>query len=322
MRRPFLRQKAISNPSAFGPENITRYGLEIKMKIKGIHINTEMVPLVLDGRKTRASFPIKLQPNLNIPLGFCTDSADKGNIDKFGFGSSEMGGNNLYVKPQYRKGDILFVQETWGWASITDGNDDNLGVYGHPVYKADVGTEREMDSRLVYPEKWISSTQMPYKAARIFLHVTGVEVQLIQGITEQDAIKEGARDFPKPSDRHAGWDDRWIKGFCSDCRYFDLSTGLRKCYFKCETDKPEFRTSHGCNSGFALRSDEEFEPARFRFAHWWDMCDKTYLYHWASNPWVWAYYFERITKEEAEKALSGLSDSSMKRSYPILNHIY
>jgi hypothetical protein len=43
--------------------------------------------------------------------------------------------------------------------------------------------------------KWRPSIYMPREAARIFLRVTNVRVERVQEITEEDAVKEGAKAY-------------------------------------------------------------------------------------------------------------------------------
>ena len=89
--------------------------------------------------------------------------------------------NQNYIadnKQPYRKGDILYVRETWAKDS-----------FGHYVYKTDYeGTTLSPDW------KWQPSIHMPKEAARIWLKVTDIRVERLQDITEEQAKAEGAID--------------------------------------------------------------------------------------------------------------------------------
>ena len=84
---------------------------------------------------------------------------------------------------KYQVGDILWVRETWS-------KDEN----GEYVYRTNYGTTED-DSFPPSMFKWKPSIHMPREAARIFLKVTNVRVERLQDITEEEAIKEGAKAY-------------------------------------------------------------------------------------------------------------------------------
>lgn len=81
-----------------------------------------------------------------------------------------------FLPAPYSVGDRLWGRETW-----TKGADDYL------YYRADntVFDDLWMDS------PWRSSSQMPRWASRITLEVTGVRVERVEEISEEDALAEG-----------------------------------------------------------------------------------------------------------------------------------
>jgi len=83
----------------------------------------------------------------------------------------------------YQVGDILWVKETWL-------EDDNGDIH----YRA-TATQVDLEWMAVGGWKWKSSMFMPKKHARIKLLVTGVNVQNVQDITEEDALAEGVGVF-------------------------------------------------------------------------------------------------------------------------------
>ncbi len=145
--------------------------------MKPIIFSTPMVQAILDGRKTQTRRLIK---DKDITNNFDID------VD---------GSAYAYINPEtgdscpptaiakYQVGDILWVRETW--------SRDESGEY---VYRTNYGTTED-DSFPPSVFKWKPSIHMPREAARIFLLVTNVRVERVQDITEDEAIKEGAKAY-------------------------------------------------------------------------------------------------------------------------------
>ena len=87
-------------------------------------------------------------------------------------------------RPPYKPGDILYVRETWH---------RDVARY---MYKADYSENEKfyMGGKEIQI-KWQPSIHMPKKAARLFLRVTGVWVERLQDISDEDAEKEGCEDY-------------------------------------------------------------------------------------------------------------------------------
>lgn len=130
--------------------------------MKPILFNTEMVRAILEGRKTETRRVVK------FPEGMTGRLPRNANDHLF---------YPCGIKyPPYKKGEILYVRETWAeWSA------------GY-VYKAD-GDASEYP--LSFVDKWRPSIHMPKEAARIFLRVTDVRAERLRDITEADAVKEG-----------------------------------------------------------------------------------------------------------------------------------
>lgn len=104
--------------------------------------------------------------------------------------------------PYGRPGDRLWVRETWGLHAYGDetewlrGPVADAGVLQSwcPAYRADWDA---------HPEGcyWRSPVTMPRWASRITLEVTGVRVERLQDISEEDARAEGVEPFD------TGWHD-------------------------------------------------------------------------------------------------------------------
>ncbi len=138
--------------------------------MKPILFNTEMVQAILKGRKTVTRR--KIDRDIT---NFC-------DVDTDGTLLNYQNCDGDFINPvdlcRYRKGDILWVRETWCYHKIGS-------WYG---YRAD-GDYRDLDLR------WKPSIHMPKVAARIFLKVTDARVERLQDITEEQAKKEGCEGF-------------------------------------------------------------------------------------------------------------------------------
>jgi len=164
------------------------------MAEKPIFFNTKMIQAILDGRKIMTRRTVK-----NIPEG-------THRVEQIGESLFEahwgIHGNSMFldgateIKCPYQPGDILWVRETW--ASYCDECESNQGegykdatcAYGdcnRYAYKA--------DDDGCPGGKWRPSIHMPKEAARIFLRVKTVRVERLQDITEEQAVKEGAKAY-------------------------------------------------------------------------------------------------------------------------------
>lgn len=151
------------------------------MSVKPILFNTEMVNVILDGRKTvtrRVIKPVHLQVLESQYHIEHPEVSEKILIKKL-------------CDPPYKKGDILYVRETWNFLPF-------LKEY---IYKADA------PSTIGYKDdigkiKWRPSIHMPKEAARIWLRVTDVQVERLQEITI-DGIQNEGIDTTSASDYRA-----------------------------------------------------------------------------------------------------------------------
>lgn len=164
------------------------------MRERPILFNTDMVKAILEGRKMQTRRVIK---NVNSGwnyLGHVIESTDGKHENTAAFGTGNI--DNLldakiecYCKPPYLAGDILYVRETWKKYKkmVGQGNDCYLKeFYG---YKADENNSNNPSE--FYDGNWIPSIHMPKEVARIFLKVTSVRVERLQGITAHECVLEG-----------------------------------------------------------------------------------------------------------------------------------
>ena len=111
---------------------------------------------------------------------------------------------------------------------------------------------------------------MPKEAARIWLKVTGVHVERLQDITEDDVCKEGAEPLIQCAIEHATYnadgtlgDMCWNTDECSYCPFIEKSYS-------------ELFGKMVWNSTIKKQDLER--------------------YGWDANPWVWVIEFERIER--------------------------
>ncbi|HBU5874094.1 hypothetical protein [Klebsiella pneumoniae] len=174
------------------------------MTERGMIFNGEMVRAILDGRKTQTRRPVKF-PILDRNLG------------------CELAGNELagelsagnYLNSAFGKpGDRIWVRETWA----TLGNEDGCCIdwegnlckgderSAARIYRAsceqrpgDYGLWSIPDDAYWKPHTkehkfegaWRPSIHMPRWASRILLEITGVRVERLNAISEEDATAEG-----------------------------------------------------------------------------------------------------------------------------------
>lgn len=142
--------------------------------MKPILFNTEMVKIILAGRKTVTRRLIKPQPyNVLYDGELQQGEIEDGDVLLV---STEAGKTEMIIPP-YSPGDVLYVRETF--------------VKIRPncyYYKAD---EKHLElAKLNIHFKWCPSIHMPKEAARIFLRVTDVRVERLQNITDEDLLAD------------------------------------------------------------------------------------------------------------------------------------
>lgn len=130
------------------------------MKERPILFNSAMVCAILDGRKTQTRRIAKPQPDLLTSDGRPAWSTERGAMCQHG-----------------HTGDRLWVRETFADEGARMCREDCY-------YRAD----GECD---LQGGRWTPSIHMPRWASRITLEITGLRVERLKDITEQDALAEG-----------------------------------------------------------------------------------------------------------------------------------
>lgn len=200
-------------------------------KAKPILFSAPMVRAILDGRKTQTRRIIKPQPDWIRPScggtdvwhGYCGSGPENGVRCHYGTVGSE-----------------LWVRETW-----QHGPDDSVW------YKA---TDEDIVGGC-YKRMWKPSIHMPRVASRITLRITGIRVERVQDITEEDAKAEGVE--PNWIGDLSGWnadEHGWI------------------------------HYTRGIENFPAFTAKESFQSL-------WEKINGPES--WAANPWVWVVSFER-----------------------------
>lgn len=145
-----------------------------------------MVRAILEGRKTQTRRIIKEQPYSEGMRSYGESWAWRAKEKGIGWFSgvtaeqikAPCGLIKSLRSPYGEPGDRLWVRECFG---ITEGE-------GQIVYK----TAPNYSPVDVCPvDKWKSSIHMPRWASRITLEITGVRVERLQDISEEDALAEG-----------------------------------------------------------------------------------------------------------------------------------
>ncbi len=166
-----------------------------------ILFKTDMVRAILDDRKTVTRRAVKYK-YCNTEMKMRTDKYGTCLIEIQKDIEGETHGKNpdgstwhkllpyIEKKPPCRKGDILYVRETY-----CPNYFDFVTQYGsRHGYRADY--DKAVLSSVITEPKWIPSIHMPKEAARIFLRVTNVIPERLNGMTLDDFLLEGA--VPRP----------------------------------------------------------------------------------------------------------------------------
>jgi hypothetical protein len=174
----------------------------------GILMSAPMVRAILDGRKTQTRRVVSR--NNSTVLGYSArakrwarwwtealwadavptqETAEALHVPCGG----DHAGDAIYrVRPIWEPGDRLWVRETWCQVPVEMGGD--LDEY---IYRADMTLEQQHAESTVrriarsMTARWRPAIHLPRRAARIVLSVTSVRGQLLQGITDADALAEG-----------------------------------------------------------------------------------------------------------------------------------
>jgi len=158
------------------------------MKQRPILFSTPMVQEIMEGRKTQTRRIADPQPTKDLHTFISPSTVLDGSDRTTWIYSDKESSNCIEVKCKYgQPGDVLWVKETYS------GN--GCGI----IYKAN-GCE-PVDG------KWKPSIFMPKDAARIWLKITNVRLEQLQGISRDDARAEGIERDPCTSTKFKNYVD-------------------------------------------------------------------------------------------------------------------
>lgn len=160
------------------------------MKERGMIFNGEMVRALLDGRKTQTRRIMKPQPE-PCPRGghWWPSNVFKTMLhveDEMQNGKGGWGGLVGDACPFGDVGDRIWVRETWAEAGAS-APDLKLYRANYPEHVPSIYENVPPAEEI----RWTPSIHMPRTASRILLEITGVRVERLNAISEEDAIKEG-----------------------------------------------------------------------------------------------------------------------------------
>lgn len=190
------------------------------MKERGMIFNSEMVRAILSNRKTQTRRIMKVQPESNqLGLLLITDSTKRSDIGKYHWAESNATGNHVCSKlfscPFGAVGDRIWVRETW--------SSDFANYYPNDRVWYAADNNRRLDIEVVdgvrgiyspesdvhVPFRWQPSIHMPRWASRILLEITGVRVERLRSMSQDDARAEGVIAASGPMEAGLAFRELW-----------------------------------------------------------------------------------------------------------------
>ncbi|OIR11009.1 hypothetical protein GALL_71800 [mine drainage metagenome] len=158
--------------------------MHASIKERPILFNAQMVRAILDGRKTQTRRIVTNQP-CDVKRVFMRN--------RMAYVENEHGVEvHLEACKFGQPGERLWVRETWRKLN------EKL------LYRADYSATHAANNGGV---KWKPSIHMPRLASRILLEITGVRVERLQDIREEDAKAEGVATQDYPTKTYKNWAD-------------------------------------------------------------------------------------------------------------------
>lgn len=182
--------------------------------------NAEMVRAILDGRKTQTRRIMSIQPeHSELGLRRVIDSKNGRDNGKYFWSQSDARGLKMRSKvfgcPYGEVGDRIWVRETYQGPLFDyehmESYLEDSSKFEKPefcVYRADGKTAPEFyDADDNLHCGWRPSIHMPRWASRLTLEITGVRVERLASVSDEDAGKEGYPANPAP---YGGTMDKWL----------------------------------------------------------------------------------------------------------------
>lgn len=235
------------------------------MTERPILMSGSMVRAILEGRKTQTRRVVRTLPNGLRPNCFIGMSEDR-----WCFTGGDRGGEVCGIRFPFGKvGDRLWVRETFYCDHILFPNGPEDEMKHLTYYREESGIEGPAGSDNCWTGfsgetmrvPWRPSIHMPRWASRIFLEITGIRIERLQDISEDNAIGEG------------------------------LAVREALPY---DPDNFHPPGSYGYVTGLQPFPEGRIHPtAREAFAEGWGATAAKGA-EWASNPWVWVISFRRL----------------------------
>ncbi|WDZ97932.1 hypothetical protein Herbaro_09180 [Herbaspirillum sp. WKF16] len=234
------------------------------MRERPILFSAPMVRALLAGEKTQTRRIVKPQPLDDFPR--------RGSVDFDGFlpyedvaqWSAEAAGGGAFKTevqecPHGTVGDRLWVREAFSGPYHQHGQPPSTWNQSSPIWHWADGNPDAGDWTPPKP-----SIHMPRWASRILLEITGVRVERLQDISEQDALAEGIEKnwTGDPSEGQNGFG---TIGWVPDCGWINYMEDMD--------------------------GDPAYTP-RDSFRSLWQSINGRDS--WAANPWLWVVEFRRI----------------------------
>ena len=247
-----------------------------------ILFSSPMVRAILGGCKTQTRRIVKPQPDLTKlgetvgPQGQRYYGKNAKPIESNGEWQFSIPGAALYPwrSPYGQPGDRLWVRETWRASCHCDDESPSQMAPRSADESVQVQYVADGAESMSCCSEWGKqrpSIFMPRWASRITLEVTGVRVERLQSISEEDAEAEGMRaQVGDGGGRGSGYKWHGIGYEGATAGHFHTPGGGR---CSCKIAGPT--------------------PAQCAYRDLWDSINAKRA-PWASNPWVWVIEFKRV----------------------------
>lgn len=193
------------------------------MKVRPILFSAPMINALLDGRKTQTRRVVKNEMAYSCLTGDCPHDLQT-ECDK------AMQATCPYGQP----GDLLWCRETWATNKVIRHPQREKNLLFKADYRDNSGQSQNTLSVAMLINagldsgsggKWKPSIFMPRIASRLTLETTGVRVERLQDISEEDARAEGVKI---PVCRAENGDIRWLRRMCGP--YIPKDSSFREHY--------------------------------------------------------------------------------------------
>ncbi|MFS9532808.1 hypothetical protein Q6277_19615 [Klebsiella quasipneumoniae] len=175
------------------------------MKERGMIFNGEMVRAILDGRKTQTRRPIKWKQTRFTEIGEREDGS------KWPWSEdAEHACDFWHPCPFGAVGDRIWVRETFCTVDDTQyGGGKWVDYRATPKFEASHPAGWDCAPNDAEALKWRPSIHMPRWASRILLEITGVRVERLRSMSQDDARAEGVIAASGPMEAGLAFRELW-----------------------------------------------------------------------------------------------------------------